>query len=122
MTEHEINKNYKTLSREERETVISWDAETERWHLYTDEPKHARKYEKYIDDDRPTRRGYNVNGGALSMLEGDLKGVTVTIAKKRQLTPEQKKRIAELGRKKLHELHQNKANQRHENEMNLNRA
>lgn len=98
MTEHEINKNYKTLSREERETVISWDAETERWHLYTDEPKHARKYEKYIDDDRPTRRGYNVNGGALSMLEGDLKGVSVQIRKKHQLTPEQRKRLADHAR------------------------
>ena len=98
MTEHEINKNYKTLSREERETMISWDAETERWHLYKDEPKHARKYEKYIDDDRPTRRGYNVNGGALSMLEGDLKGVSVQIRKKHQLTPEQRKRLADHAR------------------------
>ena len=90
MTEHEINKNYKTLSREERETMISWDAETERWHLYTDEPKHARKYEKYIDDDRPTWRGYNVNGGALSMLEGDLKGVSVQIRQKVVLSKEQR--------------------------------
>lgn len=98
MIKHEINKNYKTLRREERETVISWNAETERWHLYTDEPKHARKYEKYIDSDQPTRRGYNVKSGALSMLECDLQGVTVTIAKKRQLTPEQRKRLADHAR------------------------
>lgn len=108
MTEHEINKNYKTLSREERETMISWDAETERWHLYTDEPKHARKYEKYIDNDRPTRRGYNANNGALSMLEGDLKGVSVQIRKKVVLSKEQREaNIANLTKARNVRLNSN---------------
>lgn len=99
MTTHEINKQYQVLSREERETVLSWDALSQCWHLYTDEPKHARKYERYIDSDKPTRRGYSVNGGKLAMLEGDLKGVSVQVRKKTVMSAEQRARVAEMGKK-----------------------
>lgn len=91
------SKDYKVPSREERETVLSWDAETKCWHIYTDEPKHARKYEKYIDDSKPTRRGYS-ESEKLVMLEGDLKGANVTVSKKRVMTAEQKQRLAERAR------------------------
>lgn len=96
--QNEVDKNYPVLSREERETIFSWNAEEKIWHLYTDEPKHARKYEKYIDDNKPTRRGYNPNNGKLSMLEGDLKNSTVSITRKPHLTPEQRKQLSERAR------------------------
>lgn len=48
-------KQMATAPREERETIISYDRQTETWHIYTDEPKHARKYEKYVAHP-PTQR------------------------------------------------------------------
>ena len=79
----------KTAPLEERETIISYDRQTETWHIYTDEPKHARKYEKYVT--HPQRKGYN-SAGQLIMLEGDIDGGIVTIIKKWKLTDEQRKK------------------------------
>lgn len=76
-----------TAPRDERETIISYDRQTETWHIYTDEPKHARKYEKYVT--HPQRKGYNP-AGQLIMLEGDIDGGVATIMKKRYLTEKQR--------------------------------
>lgn len=81
-------KQMATAPREERETIISYDRQTETWHIYTDEPKHARKYEKYVA--HPQRKGYN-SAGQLIMLEGDVDKGTVSISKKVRLTEKQKK-------------------------------
>ena len=80
-------KQMATAPREERETIISYDRQTETWHIYTDEPKHARKYEKYVA--HPQRKGYN-SAGQLIMLEGDIDKGTVSISKKVRLTEKQK--------------------------------
>lgn len=85
----EVKRNIKTAPFEERETIISYDRQTETWHIYTDEPKHARKYEKYVT--HPQRKGYN-SAGQLIMLEGDIDGGVVTIIKKWKLTDEQRKK------------------------------
>ncbi len=85
----EVKRNMKTAPFEERETIISYDRQTETWHIYTDEPKHARKYEKYVT--HPQRKGYN-SAGQLIMLEGDIDGGIVTIIKKWKLTDEQRKK------------------------------
>ena len=53
----EVKQDMKTAPQEERETIISYDRQTKTWHIYTDEPKHARKYEKYVTC--PQRKGYN---------------------------------------------------------------
>ena len=79
-------KQMATAPREERETIISYDRQTETWHIYTDEPKHARKYEKYVA--HPQRKGYN-SAGQLIMLEGDIDKGTVSISKKVRLTEKQ---------------------------------
>lgn len=84
----EVKRNMKTAPQEERETIISYDRQTETWHIYTDEPKHARKYEKYVT--HPQRKGYN-SADQLIMLEGDIDGGVVTIMKKRRLTEKQRK-------------------------------
>lgn len=82
-------KQMATAPREERETIISYDRQTETWHIYTDEPKHARKYEKYVA--HPQRKGYN-SAGQLIMLEGDIDKGTVSISKKVRLTEKQKEK------------------------------
>lgn len=61
----------------------------------TDEPKHARKYEKYVT--HPQRKGYN-SAGQLIMLEGDIDNGVVSIRKKSPLTEAQKQHLRELHR------------------------
>lgn len=90
-----IIENYKVTPYAEQETIITYDAEQKAWYIYTDVPPHARKWESMIDRSKPFKKGYNVNGGALVMLEGHLKECNVTISKKRKLTEEQKKALAE---------------------------
>ncbi|MDZ5548237.1 hypothetical protein [Enterococcus cecorum] len=87
--------DYKVTPYSEQETIITYDAERKAWYIYTDVPPHARKWESMIDRSKPFKKGYNVNGGALVMLEGCLKECNVTISKKRKLTEEQKKALAE---------------------------
>lgn len=107
------NESWTTSSLEERETIISYDRLLDCWHIWTDEPKHARKYEKYIDEQQPTRKGYNPKTGQLVMLEGDLINVNVIITKKRtyKMTPEQKAEKAKI----LSEIRQR--NQKKETQM-----
>lgn len=89
-------KQMATAPREERETIISYDRQTETWHIYTDEPKHARKYEKYVT--HPQRKGYN-SAGQLIMLEGDIDKGTVSISKKVRLTEKQKEKQRQVLQK-----------------------
>ena len=92
----EVKRNIKTAPFEERETIISYDRQTETWHIYTDEPKHARKYEKYVT--HPQRKGYN-SAGQLIMLEGDIDKGTVSISKKVRLTEKQKEKQRQVLQK-----------------------
>lgn len=94
-----IIENYKVPPQGEQETIITYDNETKEWHVFTDVPKHARKYEALIDETKPFRKGYSVNGGALSMLEGTLNECNVIISKKRKMTEEQKKALADRLRR-----------------------
>ena len=89
-------KQMATAPREERETIISYDRQTETWHIYTDKPKHARKYEKYVA--HPQRKGYN-SAGQLIMLEGDVDKGTVSISKKVRLTEKQKEKQRQVLQK-----------------------
>lgn len=78
----------KTAPREERETIISYDALTGKWHLYTNEPKHARKWLSRIKS--LDRIEYNETTQKPVVIEGDLTDSNVIISKKRHLTSEQK--------------------------------
>ena len=98
MTE-QIIKDWKVPSREERETILTYEEETNQWHIYSDVPKHARKYEKYIDISKNHRKGYSVNGGQLAMIDGYVVG-NVGIRKKmsdkdRQAVSERMKKLRE---------------------------
>ena len=96
----EIIKDWQVPSREERETILTYEEEVDQWHIYTDVPKHARKYEKFIDESKNHRKGYNINGGQLVMIDGYVVGGNVGISKKRKLTEEQKQKMAKNLKKK----------------------
>lgn len=95
MTE-QIIKDWKVPSREERETILIYEEEVDQWHIYTDVPKHARKYEKYIDVNKNHRKGYSVNGGQLAMIDGYVVG-NVGIRKK--MSDKERKVISERMKK-----------------------
>lgn len=95
-----IIENYKVTPYAEQETIITYDAAEKTWHIYTDVPKHAKKYESLIDRSKPFKKGYN-DKKAVVMLEGTLKECNVTISKKRKntMTEEQKQAAAERMKK-----------------------
>lgn len=95
----EIKQDMKTAPFEERETIISYERQTETWHIYTDEPKHARKYEKYVT--HPQRKGYN-SAGQLIMLEGDIDNGVVSIRK--SISEKQRKKLSEFQKERHHSL------------------
>lgn len=90
----EILKNY-TTKFEEQETIINYDYQTKRTHIYTDIPKYARKYERFIDESLPARKGYS-SSGQLSMVDGILTDDGYfSIRKSPKLTDAQRQAIAE---------------------------
>ena len=95
-----IIENYKVAPYTEQETIITYERDTKEWHIFTDIPHHAKKYESLIDRSKKFRKGYN-DKKAIVMLEGTLKECNVTISKKRKntMTEEQKKAAAERMKK-----------------------
>ncbi len=93
-------------TREERETILNYDEEQDSWHIYTDVPKHARKYEKFIDESTPHRKGYSGKNSTLTMIDGYITGANVIIAKKPKsnMTEERKQQ----ARERMKELHKKK--------------
>lgn len=77
-----------TAPKEERETIISYDALTGEWHFYSNKPKHIRKWSKFIQ--HVDRQAQNKHG-YITVLEGDIKDAIVSLRKKPHLTSEQKK-------------------------------
>lgn len=50
--------SYPSLTIDEQETVLTWDAKERAWHICTDYPAHARKYEAALDESKPVKKGY----------------------------------------------------------------
>ena len=96
MTE-QIIKDWKVPSREERETILTYEEEVDQWHIYSDVPKHARKYEKYVDESKNYRKGYSSNSGQLAMIDGYVIGGNVGIRKK--MSDKERKAISERMKK-----------------------
>lgn len=97
-----IIENYQVAPQSEQETIITYERDTKEWHIFTDIPHHAKKYESLIDSSKYFRKGYN-DKKAIVMLEGTLKECNVTISKKRkrEMTDEQRKAASERM-KQLH--------------------
>lgn len=81
----------KIVPREERETIISHDSITGKWHLYTNDPKHVKKWFSRIKDFE--RIEYSKDTQKPIIIEGDLADSNVIISKKRHLTSEQKEKL-----------------------------
>lgn len=60
-----------TTPQEEQETIITYDRKLDEWNLYTDVPKHARKWRERII---PEREIYNESTNQLIGIEGKIKG------------------------------------------------
>lgn len=90
-----IIRNYKVPATEERETFFNYDDLEKRWHIFTEVPKHARKYEELIDTSKEFKKGFSETD-SIVMLDGYLaEDCNVTARKKRQMTEEQKLAAAE---------------------------
>lgn len=84
-------------SKEERETIFNYEHEFDHWHIYTDVPKHARKFEKFIDESKLHRKGYSSYDGSLALIEGYITGGNVTINTKRSVSEKQRQRLRKLS-------------------------
>lgn len=91
-----IIKDWQVPSKEERETILTYEEETNQWHIYTDVPKHARKYEKYIDESKSYRKGYSINGGQLAMIDGY---VTGNVGIRKKMSDKDRKAVSERMKK-----------------------
>ena len=59
-----------TTPRSEQETIISYDRDLDKWHYYSDVPKHNRKWADLVDN----RTQYVEKNGAIEVLEGTING------------------------------------------------
>ena len=80
-----------TAPKEERETIISYDALTGNWHFYSNEPKHIRRWSKHV---KHIDQAAQNQLGSLTVLEGNLDNISISLRPKRKLTPAQKKAVA----------------------------
>jgi hypothetical protein len=87
--------SYPPLTTDEQETILAWDAKERAWHICTDYPAHARKYEAALDESKSIKKGYR--DGTLVMIDGYLNENThtVRIGKKRRYSDEQRAKMAE---------------------------
>lgn len=61
----------KIASKEEQETIITYDRLLDQWHYYSDVPEHNKQWDEIIS--KPSRRETN-EAGKIALLEGNLDG------------------------------------------------
>ncbi|MGM7556961.1 hypothetical protein [Aerococcus christensenii] len=76
-----------TTPQEEQETIITYDRKLDEWNLYTDVPKHARKWQERII---PEREIYNKSTNQLIGIEGKIKG---SVSIRKPVSDEQKAKM-----------------------------
>lgn len=82
------NKEFTTTTpQEEQETIITYDRKLDEWNLYTDVPKHARKWQERII---PEREIYNESTNQLIGIEGKIKG---SVSIRKPVSDEQKAKM-----------------------------
>ena len=59
-----------TTPRSEQETIISYDRDLDKWHYYSDVPKHNRKWADLVDN----RTQFVEKNGTIEVLEGTING------------------------------------------------
>lgn len=83
-------------SRAEQETVIIYDVEKGKWHIYTNYPPHVRKYAIYRDKSENNR----ISDDELDVWVNNKQfSSSFSVRERRQLTEEQRKATAERLKK-----------------------
>lgn len=86
---------FEAPSIKERETILRYDDVDKMWHVYSDVPKHIRRYEKLLDEENSLVKGYD-HTGRLTMIDGVLnKNGRLHLGEKRQLSEDEKMRLRE---------------------------
>ena len=81
-----------TTPRSEQETIISYDRDLDKWHYYSDVPKHNRKWADLVQN----RTQYVEKNGTIEILEGTING-SVSIRKRTVMSEETRaKMVARL--------------------------
>ena len=78
-----------TTPRSEQETIISYDRDLDKWHYYSDVPKHNRKWADLVDN----RTQYVEKNGAIEVLEGTING-SLSIRKRTVMSEEARAKAA----------------------------
>lgn len=76
--------------RGEQETIISYDRDADEWRLYTNVPKHARKWEARLN----VTRCAHTASGKLVMVEGIITNSYVSVAKSPTVSAENRAKSA----------------------------
>lgn len=60
----------------EQATILTYDVELEEWNFFTDNPAHARKWERLVEPSfvYPSYKAYDATTGELIGLEGTISG------------------------------------------------
>lgn len=104
-----IKQQAKTTPGDEQETVLIYDKHLNEWSIGTNNPVHARKWERLVKPSETcdSRKVYNKDTGQLIGLYGAIDGtVSVRQKVKSTMTPEQR---AEAS-KRMKELHAKRKN------------
>ena len=72
-----------TTPRSEQETIISYDRDLDKWHYYSDVPKHNRKWDNLVEK----RTQFVEKDGTIEILEGTIQG-SVSIRKRTVMSEE----------------------------------
>lgn len=94
----------------EQETIITYDKGLDEWCLYTDNPVHARKWERVLipSSNYNNFKRYHEDTGALIAMDGQING-SVSIRAKRELT-EKEKQLQYERMEKMREFRQGPTN------------
>lgn len=85
-------KHDKPTARSEQETIMVYNRELDEWSLYTDNPTHARKWEKHVapSEYSASSKTYHQDSGELIAIDGKLDDATISIRPKRKMTESEK--------------------------------
>ena len=72
-------KTRKPVPLYEQATILTYDSELDEWNFYTDNPDHARKWERLVEPSYtyPSYKAYDATTGELIGLEGTVSGKVI---------------------------------------------
>lgn len=72
-------KQRKPIPLREQETILTYDSELDEWNFFTDNPAHARKWERLVEPSYvyPSYKAYDETTGELIGLEGTVSGKVI---------------------------------------------